>query len=70
VADQIVTETAHRRRGLGRAMMNSLAAEAVAGGCSSAVLMASEAGRGLYSALGWELLSPFVEVCYRSAPSS
>ena len=57
VFDQIVTEPEHRRRGLGRVVMHRLA---LASGARSSVLLASEAGRGLYGALGWEVVSEVV----------
>ncbi|KDN16652.1 GNAT family N-acetyltransferase [Amycolatopsis rifamycinica] len=57
VFDRIETEPEHRRRGLGRVVMHRLA---VAAGAQSSVLLASEAGRGLYSALGWRVESEVV----------
>ncbi|UOZ09276.1 GNAT family N-acetyltransferase [Amycolatopsis sp. WQ 127309] len=57
VFDRIVTEPAHRRRGLGRVVMHRLA---VAAGARSSVLLASEAGRGLYGALGRRVVSSVV----------
>jgi len=57
VFDRIVTEPGHRRRGLGRAVMHRLG---VAAGTESSVLLASTAGRGLYSALGWRVVSDVV----------
>lgn len=53
VADRIETDAAHRRRGLGRAMMSALAQAAVAQGARNGLLIASEDGRRLYSSLGW-----------------
>ena len=57
VFDRIVTEPEHRRRGLGRVVMHRLG---VAAGAESSVLLASEAGRGLYGALGWRVVSEVV----------
>jgi GNAT superfamily N-acetyltransferase len=57
VFDRIVTEPEHRRRGLGRVVMHQLGAAA---GARSSVLLASTAGRGLYGALGWRVLSDVV----------
>ncbi|WP_434781125.1 GNAT family N-acetyltransferase [Amycolatopsis kentuckyensis] len=57
VFDRIETEPAHRRRGLGRVVMHQLAAAA---GAESSVLLASEAGRGLYTSLGWRVVSDVV----------
>jgi len=58
VFDRIVTHEAHRRRGLGRALMAALAAGQ---GSSSVrrVLVATEAGRALYCALGWRVSAPY-----------
>ncbi|MFJ8164217.1 GNAT family N-acetyltransferase [Streptomyces sp. NPDC096136] len=53
IADRIETNTAHRRRGLGRAMMSALAEAAAAHGARTGLLIASEEGRHLYSSLGW-----------------
>ncbi|GHG05971.1 MULTISPECIES: GNAT family N-acetyltransferase [Amycolatopsis] len=57
VFDKIETEPEHRRRGLGRVVMHRLGEAASA---SSSVLLASEAGRGLYTALGWHVVSEVV----------
>ncbi len=57
VFDRIVTEPEHRRRGLGRVVMHRLG---VAAGARSSVLLASEAGRGLYGALGWRVESDVI----------
>ncbi|MEV4149440.1 GNAT family N-acetyltransferase [Amycolatopsis sp. NPDC049691] len=57
VFDRIVTEPAHRRRGLGRVVMHRLG---VAAGARTNALLASEAGRGLYGALGWRVASEVV----------
>ncbi len=53
VFDKIVTDPAHQRRGLGRAVMTRLGAEAVALGAEEGVLAATVEGRALYEALGW-----------------
>ncbi len=53
VFDQIRTEAAHRRRGLGSHVMHTLAA----GGDGRPVLTATAAGHALYTALGWTTLS-------------
>ncbi|MFE9559171.1 GNAT family N-acetyltransferase [Streptomyces sp. NPDC006692] len=47
------TDVAHRRRGLGRAMMGVLAEAAVAQGARTGLLIASEEGQRLYSSLSW-----------------
>lgn len=56
--DQVVTEPEHRRRGLGRVLMAALARQAVESGAPLGVLVATEEGRALYQALGWQLVSP------------
>ncbi|MFF4969629.1 GNAT family N-acetyltransferase [Streptomyces sp. NPDC001037] len=53
IADRIETDAAHRRRGLGRAMMSALAEAAVSHGARTGLLIASEEGQRLYSSLGW-----------------
>ncbi|MBP1203085.1 GNAT superfamily N-acetyltransferase [Duganella sp. 1411] len=64
IFDRIVTEDAHQRRGLGRAVMAALGSTQ----CSDAarrLLVATDAGRALYSTLGWSVLSPFSTVVIR-----
>lgn len=56
--DQIVTEPAHQRRGLGRILMAALGNLAVAQEAKVGVLVATEQGRSLYQAIGWTLVSP------------
>ena len=56
--DQIVTEPAHQRKGLGRVIMATLGQQSIAQGASVGVLVATEQGRSLYQALGWTLVSP------------
>ena len=60
VPDKVETLAAHRRRGLGGAMMTALADAAVELGARRGLLMASTEGRALYTALGWETLCPVV----------
>ena len=55
VFDRIETHPAHRRRGLGRIVMNELGRLAREAGASSGILVATADGRALYSALGWRL---------------
>lgn len=57
VFDQIVTEPAHRRRGLAFAIMQSLANHACSKGASAGILVATDEGRALYTAMGWALAS-------------
>lgn len=56
--DQIVTEPAHQRKGLGRVIMATLAKRSIAQGANVGVLVATEQGRSLYQAIGWTLVSP------------
>ena len=58
VYDRIVTEPDHRRKGLGRALMQALH-DARQQPRSRKLLVATEDGRALYSALGWETISPY-----------
>ena len=59
VFDRIRTAEQYRRRGLGSAVMRTLAAEADALGIRDAMLCATPMGRDLYSALGWSLHSDY-----------
>jgi GNAT superfamily N-acetyltransferase len=56
--DQIVTEPAHQRKGLGRVIMAALGNLAIAREARVGVLVATEQGRALYQAIGWTLVSP------------
>ncbi|MFD7877867.1 GNAT family N-acetyltransferase [Streptomyces sp. NPDC059766] len=62
VFDQIETAPAHRRRGLGRAVMHNLADAAIAAGARTGVLAATADGRGLYESLGWTTHAPLTGV--------
>jgi GNAT superfamily N-acetyltransferase len=59
IYDRIVTEPAHQRRGLGRAVMQSLQALAHAHGRHAGALVATDEGRALYATLGWQLQAPW-----------
>ncbi|MFC7625113.1 GNAT family N-acetyltransferase [Microlunatus sp. GCM10028923] len=65
VPDIIVTEEAHRRRGLGRLVMGELQRLAYDSGARTAVLSATTDGRELYRSLGWRELSGLVGAYYR-----
>lgn len=54
VAHDIATVQEHRRRGLAAVVMGALAEQAVRQGAKTGLLVASEEGSHLYSALGWE----------------
>lgn len=55
VIDQVVTTPAHRRRGLGRAVMSLLAHHGQQRGLRGGVLVATPEGRALYLSLGWRV---------------
>jgi GNAT superfamily N-acetyltransferase len=57
--DQIATDESHRRKGLGRAVMQALAGAALARGASQGLLSATDMGRSLYEAIGWSVHSPY-----------
>jgi GNAT superfamily N-acetyltransferase len=59
IYDRIVTEPAHQRRGLGRAVMHALQAVARAHGRDAGALVATDQGRALYESLGWRLHAPW-----------
>ena len=53
IFDRIRTEDAHQRRGLGRALMAVLHAQAHERGAARGLLAATPSGRALYTTLGW-----------------
>lgn len=59
IFDQIVTDEGYRRMGLGRAIMVTLANHALGRGAHQGVLVATPAGRELYTALGWSTHSAY-----------
>ncbi len=59
VYDQIVTQEAHRRRGLGQALMLELKAAAAEAGATTGALSATLMGRELYNSLGWRMVSDY-----------
>ena len=61
IFDRIIVEEAHRRRGLGKAMMAVLGAEQRSR-ATRRVLVATDAGRALYSTLGWTVIAPYSTV--------
>lgn len=60
VPDQIVTEPAHQRRGLGSVVMGRLGVLARDAGATHAVLGATDEGKALYERLGWRCLDGLV----------
>ncbi|MEI5101116.1 GNAT family N-acetyltransferase [Streptomyces sp. PmtG] len=65
VVDRVVTEEAHRRRGLGSHVMRALANEALARGAALGVLGATPDGRALYETLGWTWRAPLAACVHR-----
>jgi GNAT superfamily N-acetyltransferase len=59
VFDRIETFEGHRRKGLGAALMYGLEALAEQAGVRERLLVATEAGRQLYSRLGWLVAAPY-----------
>lgn len=57
--DRIITHEQHRRKGLASAVMLELDRMAVQAKVSERLLVATEAGRALYLALGWQELAPY-----------
>ncbi|MFD4376724.1 GNAT family N-acetyltransferase [Streptomyces sp. NPDC058486] len=70
VFDQIITEPAHQRRGLGSAVMGLLTETALENGASEGILGATVQGRALYEALGWKYLAPLSGFTYKPAATS
>ncbi|MEV0177210.1 GNAT family N-acetyltransferase [Streptomyces sp. NPDC050803] len=58
VVDQVETDPAHQRRGLGRLVMTTLANAAAGQGVTAGVLGATPEGRALYERLEWRVLAP------------
>ncbi|MGA4837931.1 GNAT family N-acetyltransferase [Streptomyces sp. G45] len=65
VMDRVVTEEAHRHRGLGSHVMRTLASEALARGATLGVLGATPDGRALYETLGWKTHAPLTSCAFR-----
>lgn len=59
VFDKVVTDRAHRRRGLGAMLMRALSGHAVPLGMRWGLLVGSDEGRALYEHLGWTFVSDF-----------
>ncbi|MFC8962792.1 GNAT family N-acetyltransferase [Streptomyces sp. NPDC057094] len=67
VVDQVETSPGHRRRGLGRTVMRTLAREATEQGAETAVLAGTPEGRALYASLGWRVEAPLLSARYTGA---
>jgi chromate reductase, NAD(P)H dehydrogenase (quinone) len=64
IFDQVVTEPTHRRQGYGSMLMSALASECRSRGATTGILVATEQGRLLYSALGWVVTSEVTAASY------
>lgn len=60
VADRIETDPAHRRRGLGSAVMSALVEAAATQGATRGILVASRDGLRVFRALGWKVVADIV----------
>ncbi|WP_328787138.1 GNAT family N-acetyltransferase [Streptomyces sp. NBC_00273] len=65
VFDQIITEEAHQRLGLGTVVMGALTEAAVENGATTGVLGATVQGRALYETLDWKVLAPLTGFLYK-----
>lgn len=64
VVDQVSTEPAHQRRGLGSVVLRSLANLAIEAGAGTGILGATVEGRALYENLGWKVHTPLAGFAY------
>ncbi|WP_371614466.1 GNAT family N-acetyltransferase [Streptomyces sp. NBC_00454] len=67
VFDQIVTEEAHQRLGLGTVVMGALTNAAIETGAATGTLGATVQGRALYETLDWKVLAPLTGFIYKPA---
>ncbi|MFJ6486770.1 MULTISPECIES: GNAT family N-acetyltransferase [unclassified Streptomyces] len=67
VFDQIITEEAHQRLGLGTVVMGALTGAAVENGATTGILGATVQGRALYETLDWKVLAPLTGFLYEPA---
>ncbi|MFD4240912.1 GNAT family N-acetyltransferase [Streptomyces sp. NPDC058525] len=65
VFDQIITEEAHQRLGLGTVVMGALTNAAIENGVATGILAATVQGRALYETLDWKVLAPLTGFIYR-----
>jgi GNAT superfamily N-acetyltransferase len=59
IFDQIQTDPAHRRKGLGKFLMLALGNRARSEGANHGLLVATEEGQKLYRTIGWQLICPY-----------
>ncbi|WP_406391332.1 GNAT family N-acetyltransferase [Streptomyces sp. NBC_00887] len=69
VVDKVETSPAHRRRGLGRLIMHTLADAAVVRGATVGTLAATPEGRALYEVSGWTVLAPLTSALRGADPA-
>ncbi|MFJ8032003.1 GNAT family N-acetyltransferase [Streptomyces sp. NPDC096032] len=69
VVDQVETDPAHQRRGLGRVVMRGLADAAAEQGATAGVLGATPDGRALYETMGWRVLAPLTSALRTHGPT-
>lgn len=69
VFDRISTQEAHRRRGLGSAIMRALENAVAARDAQRGMLVATEAGCALYQTVGWEMYAPYTTAIVRNHPT-
>ncbi|MDV9176938.1 GNAT family N-acetyltransferase [Streptomyces sp. W16] len=68
VVDQVETDPAHQRRGLGRLVMATLADAAAGQAATVGVLGATLEGRALYERVGWRVLAPLTSAVRGPGP--
>lgn len=56
--DQVVTEVAHRRKGLGQLIMKALSNVVFQKDVKAGILVATQDGLALYRTIGWQVVSP------------
>ncbi|MFE2474949.1 GNAT family N-acetyltransferase [Streptomyces sp. NPDC059389] len=70
VVDQVETDPAHQRRGLGRLVMDRLTEAAAEQGATAGVLGATPEGRALYETTGWRVLAPLTSALRGPDPAA
>ncbi|WP_030861678.1 GNAT family N-acetyltransferase [Streptomyces sp. NRRL F-2747] len=70
VVDQVETDPAHQRRGLGRLVMAGLTEAAAEQGATAGVLGATPEGRALYETMGWRVLAPLTSALRGPDPAA
>jgi GNAT superfamily N-acetyltransferase len=70
VVDKVETHPAHRRRGLGRLVMNTLTGAAAEQGATSGLLASTAEGRALYESTGWIVAAPLANALREPDPAT